>query len=411
MALKILNDIPYVSASRIKLWERCKEDFYLRYIRPLSETYTGEYKGMSYDDDGNEIITLEDNIHLQFGSAIHGAIEDFWVGTERKKKDLVKCYEDRIVRHVLTDKFYYDLGVEIINDYFKYLINDAPKRKCIGIEIPFDVNVGDAVVKGRIDQIFYRGNGVYEIVDYKTNRWLPSQEEINNDIQLGIYDIAFRDESFSEYWIDGKKPKAVLLTMHFLRHYPMHTEYSYDDRQSNMKYIQLIFRQMQIFRPEQFNGTLDRFCDDECSMKKNVIENDSMEFIEKFDLEDFEERMLLVEELQLRVNILNDKLAELNDEAIEVFKENLPYDEESIIVGDKEYYLNQGSRRNLNMKSAIKILEDADLWDPMDYINYLPLGKIESLTSEHEDVWFKLERKAIYKTPTKVSLKSRKASR
>lgn len=409
MALKIVNDIPYVSASRIKMWEKCKHQFYLAYILPHLNTETELIV-----DEIEKPIGVEDVIHFTFGTIVHGAIEDFWSGKGRKLKDLLAHYEEWFTKMALADKWYYELGIEILEDYFDYLIFDAPKRKLIAQELEIDFYIGDARVKGRIDSIFYRGNGVYEIVDYKTNSFLPSQEDVDSDIQMGIYDIAFReDPKMKQYWVDGKKPKAILLTMHFLRHHPMYTEYSAVERKWNKKYIQVIHKQMQILRAEQFFATLNRFCgwcsvSPQCSAFQDALTNDSLDFMEEYDTEDFADKMMAIDEIQSRIKILNGELDEINHSLVEAFKDKVGADD-TFVVGDKEYFLTQSSRRNINMNSAIRILEKADLWDPMKLINNLPLNKVQEMTRGHEDVWFKIERKAMYKTSGNVLLKSRKA--
>lgn len=409
VAVKILNNIPYVSASRIKMFEKCKYQFFKQYIEPYMN-------GETVDELKEAEVETEDKLHFTFGTVIHGAIEDFWASKVKKKSTLLQAYEDRCVKHGLADQYYFELGYELLRDYFSYLKNDAPKRKHIASELEFDFMLGDARMFGRIDDIYYRGNGVYEIVDYKTNNWQPPQDEVDSDIQLGIYDIALReDENLKKYWVDGKKPKAVLLTLHFLRHQPMHTEYTHEEREMNKKYIQIIHKQMQMFTAEQFLASLNKFCtycdfSSECPAYQDALKNDSMDFIDEFNIDEFSDRILLQDELKARIKILSEELDYVSEDMLETFKHSLDADE-SIVVGDREYYLQQSGKRYVNKSKAIEILKKAGLWKPEEFITSLSISKVQKLTEERDDVWFKIERKAMGYSASSPSLKSKKIKR
>ena len=413
LVVKINNDIPYVSASRMKIWDRCKFRFYKEYIENNSASFDESEDVDSLDDS----VSVSEEIQFTFGTIVHGAIEDFWKCEKRNIKSFLECYENRWVNHGLSDRYYYELGREMIKDYFRYLIKDAPKRKHIASEASFDFKIGDARIVGRIDDIFYRGNGVYEIIDYKTSKWLPSQDEIDWDIQLALYDVAFHeDENLKKLWVDGKKPKAILLTMHFLRHYPLNTEYTKAERENTKRYVEVTHKQMQLFKKEQFVATLNNLCvfcpvKNECPAYKDAVENGSIKFIsEEFDTEQIMDRILLEKELNARIKILSDELGELKYGTLEMFKNNLSNDE-TVEIGDREYYLIQSSRRNVNTKKAIRILDKAGLWEPEDFISYLSITKLEELTSDDYEVWQEIEKKAVYRTPTEPSIKSRKIKR
>ena len=62
------------------------------------------------------------------------------------------------------------------------------------LESSFNILIQDDqethILRGKIDRIDKLKDGVFEIVDYKTDRRLPSQESADNNIQLSIYHLA-----------------------------------------------------------------------------------------------------------------------------------------------------------------------------------------------------------------------------
>ena len=44
-------------------------------------------------------------------------------------------------------------------------------------------------LQGYIDRISVTRNGLWQIHDYKTGRWVPTQEELDTDRQLALYQI------------------------------------------------------------------------------------------------------------------------------------------------------------------------------------------------------------------------------
>jgi hypothetical protein len=75
------------------------------------------------------------------------------------------------------------------------------------MEFRFQIDVEGVRLSGVIDRMDRIPGGGYEIVDYKTNRRLPPQHRIDQDLQLSIYYLAAR-----EVW--GIEPER--LTLYYL---------------------------------------------------------------------------------------------------------------------------------------------------------------------------------------------------
>jgi DNA helicase-2/ATP-dependent DNA helicase PcrA len=73
-----------------------------------------------------------------------------------------------------------------------FVVSRWAARTPLDVEIPFDMMVGDTVVRGRIDAVFGDGNGGFTVVDWKTGDPPESAIELaHNAIQLAVYRLAW----------------------------------------------------------------------------------------------------------------------------------------------------------------------------------------------------------------------------
>ena len=73
----------------------------------------------------------------------------------------------------------------------------ADQRKCAGAEVDFTVAVGDdAVIRGRADRVEIDDEGRIVVVDLKTTKNPPTDEQVSHDPQLGVYQLAVREGAF-----------------------------------------------------------------------------------------------------------------------------------------------------------------------------------------------------------------------
>jgi RecB family exonuclease len=56
----------------------------------------------------------------------------------------------------------------------------------------FEIPIDGALLRGRIDAIFTMENGHSRVVDYKTGRHAPTQQEADEDLQLAAYYLAMK---------------------------------------------------------------------------------------------------------------------------------------------------------------------------------------------------------------------------
>ncbi len=108
-------------------------------------------------------------------------------------------------------------GVEIIQRYYKN--NDPASIIIVGLETRFAIELEDPrskevhIISGIIDRIDKTDAG-YEIVDYKTGRKMPSQKDVDDNIQLSVYMRAF----LKRYPKEENDLQNISVSLYFLRH-------------------------------------------------------------------------------------------------------------------------------------------------------------------------------------------------
>ncbi|MEK7520144.1 MAG: PD-(D/E)XK nuclease family protein [Patescibacteria group bacterium] len=114
------------------------------------------------------------------------------------------------------EQVYQREGERLICEYYDRL-DTTSRPRIVDLESSFSVLLPDDkgethIVRGKIDRIDKLADGVFEIIDYKTNRRLPSQDSVDANMQLAIYHLALL-----ERW-PNLAPEEVRLSLYFLKH-------------------------------------------------------------------------------------------------------------------------------------------------------------------------------------------------
>lgn len=106
-------------------------------------------------------------------------------------------------------------GIKIIQDYFKK--NNPADFNIVNLESRFQIELpGEGenhIISGIIDRVDKTQDG-WEIIDYKTTKKMPTQERVENDIQLSVYLDAF----LSQYPAERKNLDKIKVSLYFLKH-------------------------------------------------------------------------------------------------------------------------------------------------------------------------------------------------
>lgn len=165
-------------------------------------------------------------VEAWLGSCVHKALETLYdarlhgrcLSLEETLREFDRAWEagwsDAIVVHDprFGPEHHRSAGRGCVRWYYEaYAPFDRDQTLGVERRLGFALEAGGATVRveGLVDRLARRGDGVLEIHDYKTTATLPAQAELDEDWQLGIYDIAVR-----EAW---PEVRDVELVWHFVR--------------------------------------------------------------------------------------------------------------------------------------------------------------------------------------------------
>ena len=197
--------MPRFSHSSIESFRNCPRQYYYRYVARV------------------KLPEVPEQIATFFGSRAHDALE--WLyrrvmnGSLPTREQLLgefdrvwgEAWTDTIVidNPDLTPQGYHDLGRQCVGDYYDvHHPFDTSTTLALEQRINFELDPEVSMV-GFIDRLAKSADGVWHIHDYKTNKRLPTQLDMDQSPQLAYYEIGIR-----EMWPSVER---VELHWHFLR--------------------------------------------------------------------------------------------------------------------------------------------------------------------------------------------------
>jgi putative RecB family exonuclease len=149
---------------------------------------------------------------LSFGDSLHQALHRFHArpvpvapSLEELQEMLDAVWVGDGFANVSEEQMYLEHGRQVLAQYHRD--NAERYRIPAALEFRFSIEVEGVQLSGVIDRMDRIPGGGYEIIDYKTNRRLPPQGQIDRDLQLSIYHLAAK-----EVW--GIEPQR--LTLYYL---------------------------------------------------------------------------------------------------------------------------------------------------------------------------------------------------
>ena len=195
--------MPVYSNSRLQTYENCPQQFKLKYIDKIKPP------------EG------EEGIEAFLGTRVHDVLEKLYKELILTKlntlEDLLDFYRTEwdknwhenvvIVKKNFTKDHYHSTGIEAITNYYKkhFPFNQS---KTLSTEQLITFKIQDYAIQGYIDRLSHVSDGVYEIHDYKTSGFLPSQDKLDSDRQLALYHIGIKEKF--------RDAKEVFLKWHYL---------------------------------------------------------------------------------------------------------------------------------------------------------------------------------------------------
>jgi putative RecB family exonuclease len=197
---------PIYSHSRLSTFEDCPKRFEYRYVLKIPS-----------DSEGIEAFV---------GKRVHELLERLYIAVQKgsipslpqvifRYNALFEEQYDpsrvRIVREGTPLEFYRRFGERCTSDFYR---SHYPfdKEQTIALEhrVTFALDdKGEYRFQGIIDRLSRARDGAIEICDYKTGKRIPSQEQLDEDRQLALYQIGLADRY---------PDKAIRLVWYFLAH-------------------------------------------------------------------------------------------------------------------------------------------------------------------------------------------------
>ena len=185
----------WLSYSRLSRFEQCPLSFKLQYIDKRQ---------------------AEPGMPLRFGKVVHAALEHLL-------RDVIEhehtgpLDEDRALTlftqawgaEKLTGLHEFAEGVAMLRSFVRSQ-GVVDHRDILAVEKDFRIPVGRFTVLGFMDRVDRIDDETIEIIDYKTNRQLFTREEVDDSLQMSLYEVAARR---LWPWV-----KNVRLTFLMLRH-------------------------------------------------------------------------------------------------------------------------------------------------------------------------------------------------
>lgn len=142
----------------------------------------------------------------------HPPLEDALDFFATKFNDIAPLFENE-----LDERSAFTQGVEILQRYYQK--NDPNATVVVDLESRFALELLDPktqethIISGVIDRIDKTENG-YEIIDYKTAGKMPSQQAVDDNMQLSVYTRAF----LKRYPKEHDALQNITVSLYFLRH-------------------------------------------------------------------------------------------------------------------------------------------------------------------------------------------------
>lgn len=157
-----------------------------------------------------------------FGTLLHSALKilhepGLMIPTE---EDILKYIADNWNAEVYTDEqesaLAFAQAIKIMKDY--YAKNYPSQFNVVALETPFEapVQVGQDLhlITGKIDRIDKTPEGLFEVIDYKTSKKMPSQQAVDKDLQLSVYHLGVANR-----WPSlAKERRPIKVSLYYLKH-------------------------------------------------------------------------------------------------------------------------------------------------------------------------------------------------
>ncbi len=308
------------SNSRIETFDTCPRQYKFQYIekavveKPVSvETFLGSAAHRALE----KLYILKMNGRVPALEEVMAFYLEYWEGPD---KDRIK-----VTRESLGVDDYIKVGAESLKKYYEqYYPFDEGDIIALEKNITFPLDPsGRFGISAKIDRVSRRSDGVVEIIDYKTKTFLPAQQSLDDDNQMGLYQMGV-----NYIWPDFKEIELKLI---FLRQGTSMSTVMGGDKIEEIRYriYQKILEIEKAGREDDFPPRESAICDwcvyyGLCPAKRHKLAlEEKIEFV--FDAK-------MGKELAQKYLELNDQKKKLESELKALKDDILKYSEEADVT-------------------------------------------------------------------------------
>ena len=200
--------MPVYSHSRLGVYETCPRQYRFQYVDKVPVP---------------EVKTVE----MFVGSQVHSALEDLYRAVSRgsvppldavldgyRARWTEEWTEDILIRRegASADDYHLQGEGHLASYYGRYHPFDGERTVAVERRGMFPLAEERKIwIQGYVDRISVTRDGLWQIHDYKTGRWVPTQEDLDRDRQLALYQIGVQRDF-------PREAERVELVWHYLAH-------------------------------------------------------------------------------------------------------------------------------------------------------------------------------------------------
>ncbi len=330
------------------------------------------YRAITVREEGVDTSS----VFTELGTLVHKTLEKYY----ESDASIQEIYQEEVENVASPDlKMYRDAQKMLKNFEMEEALSTS---KLLSREVEFELDLEPesdskthARVKGVIDRVDYVGDGVFEIIDYKTSMFVKERWELENDLQMSIYDLAFWELWKDALFFDPYKmhPERLLVSIHYLRYGKWRLpERTQEQRDSLKKYLIQMFK---VVRENEPKPKINKYCPycpyrNSCdAFQKAVGTNPNL-----FALDDLtpNEMAAYYEELRTKKALIDKRLDEVKDKMRRlILAEDGPVETDEYLVSSsvKKYKVR-------DMQDVKGILEPLDLFDSVLEVSNKKLEKV-----------------------------------
>lgn len=175
--------LPRLSPTKLNTYLTCPRQYFYSYIRKLPR------RARSY---------------FSFGTSLHSALQEFHEQGGSRTQEVGALLEG--LQNSWVDAGYatpqeqaerFDLGQQLLESYYQaesFRQSDRAPSDTLFMEKTLSTPLDGFVLTGRIDRVDRRPDGLVEVLDYKSGWYVPTQEDLENDLAIAIYQLLVATE-------------------------------------------------------------------------------------------------------------------------------------------------------------------------------------------------------------------------